>query len=164
MVISFNLNPFQVMKKIILLSSMLFLTVCTKSLASTSEYIVDDVAIEATLNSGVEVASLVPAMATTATTEASMLAVTNNSLPATTISGSKDATVAFILATFLGGLGIHRFYMGTATLTGVGYILTLGGCGIVATVDWIVLLIALVNQEGISKYEDNPKFFMWGGK
>ena len=53
--------------------------------------------------------------------------------------------------------------MGTATLTGVGYILTLGGCGIVATVDWIVLLIALVNNEGISKYEDNPKFFMWGG-
>ncbi len=163
MVISFNLNPFQVMKKIILLSSMLFLTVCTKSLASTSEYIVDDVAIEATLNSGVEVASLVPTMETSATTEANMLGVTNAGLPATTVS-SKNTATAFILSFFLGGLGIHRFYMGTATLTGVGYILTLGGCGIVAFVDWVVLLIALVNDEGISKYEDNPKFFMWGGK
>ncbi|MFY7888277.1 MAG: TM2 domain-containing protein [Spirosomataceae bacterium] len=151
------------MKKIVLLSSMLFLTVCTKSLASTSEYIVDDVAIEATLNSGVEVASLVPTLETSATTEANVLGVTNTGLPATTISGGKDATTAFILSWFLGILGVHRFYMGTATLTGVGYILTLGGCGIVATVDWVVLLIALVNKEGISKYEDNPKFFMWGG-
>jgi hypothetical protein len=152
------------MKKIVLLSSMLFLTVCTKSLASTSEYIVDDVAIEATLNSGVEVASLVPTLETSATTEANVLGVTNTGLPATTISGGKDATTAFILSWFLGFLGVHRFYMGTATLTGVGYILTLGGCGIVATVDWVVLLIALVNRESISKYEDNPKFFMWGGK
>ncbi|TAE38530.1 MAG: TM2 domain-containing protein [Runella slithyformis] len=75
----------------------------------------------------------------------------------------KDATTSFLLAFFLGALGVHRFYMGTATLTGIGYILTCGGCGIVATVDWVVLLIAMVNKEGISKYEDNPKFFMWSG-
>ena len=45
-------------------------------------------------------------------------------------------------------------------MTGVGYILTCGGCGIVATVDWIVLLIGLINND-ISKYVNNPKFFMW---
>ncbi len=50
--------------------------------------------------------------------------------------------------------------MGTATLTGVGYILTLGGCGIVQLVDWVVLLIGAANND-IGKYEDNTKFFMW---
>jgi TM2 domain-containing membrane protein YozV len=72
----------------------------------------------------------------------------------------KDPLVAFLLSWFLGYLGIHRAYLGTSTGTIVGYILTLGGCGIVATIDWIMLLIGLVNND-ISQYIDNPKFFMW---
>ncbi len=72
----------------------------------------------------------------------------------------KDPVVAFLLSTFVGYLGIHRAYLGTSTGTIIGYILTGGGCGIVATVDWIMLLIGLVNED-ISKYVDNPKFFMW---
>ncbi len=71
-----------------------------------------------------------------------------------------DPTIAFILAWFVGPLGIHRAYLGTATGTIVGYVLTLGGCGIVAFVDWVVLLIGLINDD-ISKYVDNPAFFMW---
>lgn len=152
------------MKKTIILSSMLFLSVWTKSIASTSEYVIDDAKVETTLNSGVQVASLISSMdVTTTSSSTNLLAAMTNNLPKTTVSG-KDATTAVILATFLGFIGVHRFYMGTATLTGIGYILTLGGCGIVATVDWVVLLIALVNKESISKYEDNPKFFMWSGK
>ncbi|TVQ88302.1 MAG: TM2 domain-containing protein [Bacteroidetes bacterium] len=72
----------------------------------------------------------------------------------------KDPLVAFLLSWFLGYLGIHRAYLGTSTGTIVGYILTLGGCGIVATIDWIMLLIGLVNND-ISQYIDNPRFFMW---
>ncbi|MBK7388437.1 MAG: TM2 domain-containing protein [Bacteroidetes bacterium] len=72
----------------------------------------------------------------------------------------KSPIVAFLLSTFLGLLGIHRFYMGTKTMTGVGYILTCGGLGIVATVDWVLLLIGTINDD-IDKYIDNPKFFMW---
>lgn len=150
------------MKKTIILSSMLFVLVCGKSFASTSEYVVDDAKVESTLTSGVQVASLIPSLDLT-TSSNNILGDMTNNLPKTTVSG-KDATVAFVLSWVLGFLGIHRFYMGTATLTGVGYILTLGGCGIVATVDWVVLLIALINKEGIDKYEDNPKFFMWSGK
>jgi TM2 domain-containing membrane protein YozV len=150
------------MKKTIILSSMLFMSVCAKSFASTSEYVIDDATVETTLNSGVQVASLITSMDVT-TSSTNVLAAMTNNLPTATVSG-KDATVAFVLSWFLGFIGVHRFYMGTATLTGVGYILTLGGCGIVATVDWVVLLIALINKEGISKYEDNPKFFMWSGK
>ena len=72
----------------------------------------------------------------------------------------KDPLVAFLLSWFLGYLGIHRAYLGTSTGTIIGYILTLGGCGIVATIDWVMLLIGLVNND-ISQYINNPKFFMW---
>ncbi len=72
----------------------------------------------------------------------------------------KDPVVAFLLSWFVGYLGIHRAYLGTSTGTIVGYILTLGGCGIVATIDWVMLLVGLINDD-ISKYVDNPRFFMW---
>ncbi len=78
----------------------------------------------------------------------------------TFLNENKDPMVAFLLSWFLGYLGIHRAYLGTSTGTIVGYILTLGGCGIVATIDWIMLLIGLVNND-ISQYIDNPRFFMW---
>jgi len=76
------------------------------------------------------------------------------------ISQDKSPTIAFVLAWALGYLGIHRAYLGTSTGTIIAYILTLGGCGIVALVDWVVLLIGLINDD-ISQYVDNPKFFMW---
>jgi len=77
------------------------------------------------------------------------------------VTGSSNAWVAFALAFIVGGLGVHRFYLGTATLTGIGYILTCGGIfGIVPFVDWIVLLVGAINND-IGKYEDNTKFFMW---
>jgi TM2 domain-containing membrane protein YozV len=75
--------------------------------------------------------------------------------------GEKNAAVAFILAWVLGGLGIHRAYMGTSAGVVIGYILTCGGLGIVALIDWIVLLIALVDGGDISKYVGSKKFFMW---
>jgi hypothetical protein len=70
----------------------------------------------------------------------------------------KDPLVALLLNIFVGTLGVHRFYLGTEPLTGIAYILTLGGCGIVTFVDLIVLAI---NFDDISPYVDNPKFFMW---
>ena len=76
------------------------------------------------------------------------------------ISAEKDPVIAFVLCWIIGGLGIHRAYLGTSTGTIIAYILTAGGCGIVWTIDWIVLLIGLINND-ISKYVDNPKFFMW---
>lgn len=72
----------------------------------------------------------------------------------------KDPTVAFILAWVLGPLGIHRAYLGTSTGTIIGYILTAGGCGIISTIDWVLLLIGLINND-IDNYVDNPSFFMW---
>jgi TM2 domain-containing membrane protein YozV len=71
----------------------------------------------------------------------------------------KSAVVAIVLDFFLGGLGIHRFYLGTQTMTGLGYILTCGGIfGIVPLIDFVVLII---NNQNIGPYINNPKFFMW---
>ncbi len=79
------------------------------------------------------------------------------------ITNEPDAVVAFVLAWFVGSLGVHRLYLGTNTLTFVGYILTLGGCGIAAFGDWVVLLLAVVGQRELTPYVNNPRFFMWAG-
>jgi TM2 domain-containing membrane protein YozV len=80
---------------------------------------------------------------------------------ASSYSGNdKSLALALILDFFLGDLGIHRIYLGTATWTWVGYILSCGGIfGIVPFVDFIVLI---VHNQDISQYEDNTRFFMWG--
>jgi len=55
---------------------------------------------------------------------------------------------AVLLCFFLGGLGIHRFYVGKIG-TGVLMILTLGGLGIWTLIDFIVLLVgAFKDKEG----------------
>lgn len=48
--------------------------------------------------------------------------------------------ITFILAWFVGYLGVHRFYTGH-TLIGVLQLITLGGCGIWVIID-IIMLIA----------------------
>lgn len=57
---------------------------------------------------------------------------------APTPSGEKDWLITLLLCIFLGGLGIHRFYVGK-TGTGILMLLTLGGCGI-----WIIIDIIMI--------------------
>ena len=54
--------------------------------------------------------------------------------------GGKSQTLAAVLAFFLGGIGIHRFYLGY-TWQGIVQILTLGGLGIWALIDFIRICI-----------------------
>src|SRR5579875_715714 len=51
----------------------------------------------------------------------------------------KDWLTTLLLCIFLGGLGVHRFYTGH-TAVGVVQLLTLGGCGIWALVDLIMII------------------------
>ena len=48
--------------------------------------------------------------------------------------------VTVLLCFFLGALGIHRFYVGK-TGTGIVQLLTGGGCGVWAIIDFIMILI-----------------------
>jgi TM2 domain-containing membrane protein YozV len=51
----------------------------------------------------------------------------------------KKMVTACLLCFFLGGLGIHRFYVGKAG-TGILMILTLGGLGIWVIIDLVMIL------------------------
>jgi TM2 domain-containing membrane protein YozV len=60
------------------------------------------------------------------------------SSPAVDGSG-KSQVVALILCALIGGLGIHRFYLGY-TWQGIVQLLTLGGCGVWALIDLIRII------------------------
>ena len=51
----------------------------------------------------------------------------------------KDFVTAVILSWLLGTLGIDRFYLGYTGL-GVAKLLTLGGCGLWAIIDFVILV------------------------
>lgn len=51
----------------------------------------------------------------------------------------KSQLIALLLCGFLGGLGIHRFYLGY-TWQGIVQLLTLGGCGIWSLIDFIRII------------------------
>tara|TARA_B100001059_G_C17546891_1_gene433244 strand:+ start:62 stop:262 length:201 start_codon:yes stop_codon:yes gene_type:complete len=51
----------------------------------------------------------------------------------------KSKTTAALLCFFLGGLGVHRFYTGKVG-TGIIQLLTLGGLGIWAIIDFVMIL------------------------
>ena len=53
---------------------------------------------------------------------------------------SKSKVVAAVLCFFLGAFGVHRFYVGKVG-TGIVQFLTLGGLGIWALVDFVMILI-----------------------
>ena len=50
----------------------------------------------------------------------------------------KSFTTALILSVLLGGIGVDRFYLGYTGL-GIAKLLTLGGCGIWALIDIILI-------------------------
>jgi TM2 domain-containing membrane protein YozV len=71
-------------------------------------------------------------------------------------SGSdKNPIIGAVIAFFLGGLGIHRVYMGSKPIMILWYILTIGGIfGLLPLIDFIRLLIGHGDH-----YDGNEKLF-----
>lgn len=53
--------------------------------------------------------------------------------------GGKSQVIALVLCALIGGIGIHRFYLGY-TWQGIVQLLTLGGCGVWALIDLIRII------------------------
>lgn len=141
------------MKKLLTLFAFVAIFASSQAKASTSEYTIDDQAVEAVFEQGIQLS------ATQLLENLQVSDITNQAQ----IKQDKNPVVAFILAWFLGPFAIHRVYLGGTAVLIPAYIFTCFGIfGIVPLVDWVVLLIGLVNDD-ISKYEDNDKFFMWAG-
>ena len=126
---------------------------------SPSDYVIDDTQVETLFANSADVsqasAGLVAEFDPTGTYTAAAVKKQQSAV----YYNDKSPVLAIVLDFFLGPLGIHRAYLGTATFTWVGYILTCGGIfGIVPLVDFVVLII---NSSDISEYVDNPRFFMW---
>ena len=138
------------MKKVSLAICLLLAVFFVKS-ANASSYSIDMNSIDKMFSEAVETSMV--------SMNAGALSTLPLNAPATAVVKEKSFVAAVLLDFFLGGFGVHRFYLGTKTMTGVGYILTCGGIfGIVPFVDLIVLI---VDNDDISPYIDNPKFFMW---
>ncbi len=54
-------------------------------------------------------------------------------------TSEKKRLVTFLLCFFLGGFGVHRFFVGKVG-TGIVQVFTLGGLGIWALIDMIMIL------------------------
>jgi len=79
--------------------------------------------------------------ATTSSTISTTVVEKNNddlSSPAA-IGGNKSQLIALLLVLFVGGMGIHRFYLGY-TWQGIVQLLTAGGCGVWALIDLIRII------------------------
>ena len=61
----------------------------------------------------------------------------------------KEFVPAILLCFFLGGLGVHRFYLGK-TGTGILMLLTLGGIGIWSLIDFVRIVIgSMTDKDGL---------------
>ncbi len=64
------------------------------------------------------------------------------------MQSDKDWLTAVLLSFFLGGLGVDRFYLGYTGL-GIVKLITFGGFGVWALIDFILLLVnKLPDSEG----------------
>jgi TM2 domain-containing membrane protein YozV len=57
-----------------------------------------------------------------------------------TATGSKSWIAGLLLCLFVGGLGVHRFYVGKIG-TGILMLITLGGLGVWTLIDFIMIAV-----------------------
>lgn len=79
--------------------------------------------------------------------------INTTALTSPAVAGSgKSQLIALLLCLFIGGIGIHRFYLGY-TWQGVVQLLTLGGLGVWALIDLIRIITGDLQPKGGSYTE-----------
>lgn len=141
------------MKKL-LIAFVAFFAITT--VASAAPYKIDDAVVDNAIENAVAV------------TPFDFLSEAPSALPAAmpasaSISAGKSPVGAILLTFFLGGFGVHRHYMGTRPWMWAIYTFTFGGIfGVVPFVDFIVEIVAAVEDNSVARYCGNTSFFMWG--
>ncbi len=140
--------------KRLLIALVAFFAITT--VASASPYKLDEAAVDSAIESAVAVSPV------------SLLSDAHAPLPvgmpsSASVSAGKSPVGAILLTFFLGGFGVHRHYMGTRPWMWAIYTFTFGGIfGVVPFVDFIVEIIAAVEDNSVARYCGNTSFFMWG--
>ena len=130
--------------------------VAISTVASAAPYKIDDAAVDNAIESAVEVSPFAFMSEIPAQLPAGMPA-------SASVSAGKSPVGAILLTFFLGGFGVHRHYMGTRPWMWAIYTFTVGGIfGVVPFVDFIVEIVAAVEDNSIARYCGNTSFFMWG--
>ena len=62
------------------------------------------------------------------------------------MQSDKNWLATLLLCLFLGGIGVHRFYVGKVG-TGILQLITLGGCGIWTLIDLIMIITGSFTEE-----------------
>ena len=77
------------------------------------------------------------------------------------VTGKKDKVVAGLLAIFLGGLGIHYFYLGKTTAGVLTIVISLFSCYIWTLVMFIqgILMLTMSDEDFNAKYVENDRTF-----
>lgn len=118
--------------------------------ANAANYTADESAIDALIENCVEVSPLELAA------EAPVSA-------AATISSGNEAIISFVLCTFVGWIGVHRYYLGCGKKW-IGILYFLGQFvfvgEIVLLIDWVFLLLGVID-DNVSEYQNNDKILMW---
>lgn len=131
------------MKKI--LSVLVLVFVGYMGTAASSDYFVNDAEVEHVLTTSV--------INDLNTTEFDL----QTALATTSVKADKSVAVSAILAWFLGGLAIHRVYLGGKGGLILIYLITCGGIfGIVPLVDFFDIILG-----NMDRYIDNDKFIVW---
>ena len=70
------------------------------------------------------------------------------------MQSDKNWLATLLLCLFLGGIGVHRFYVGKVG-TGILQLITLGGCGIWTLIDLIMIITGSFTDKDGKKIQNN---------
>lgn len=70
------------------------------------------------------------------------------------MQSDKNWLATLLLCLFVGGIGIHRFYVGKIG-TGILQLITLGGCGIWTIIDLIMIITGSFTDKDGNKITNN---------